>query len=109
MTVSDCEFEMSEYEYEMTVYGMTWMSLTRMILTWVSMRKYDKSECTYEWHKVIHFMYKIWSVTYFLFFWFFPDLRAKKSVKILKKVQKNLMFSLYKKKFKNRGTVFKFL
>ena len=34
MSVSDCEFEMSEYEYEMTVYGMTWMSLTRATVVW---------------------------------------------------------------------------
>ena len=80
MTVSDCEFEMSEYEYEMSVYGMTRISLTRATMVWHEwdifdkngcdtshscMRKYDKSECNYEWHKVIHFMYKIWSVTIF--------------------------------------------
>ncbi len=48
MTESDCEYdeyEMSEYEYECVWKdndkfdksddGMTWVSLTRMILTWV--------------------------------------------------------------------------
>ncbi len=50
-------------KFDKSDHGMTWVSLTRMIATWVSMRKYDKSECYYEWYKVIHFMYKIWSVT----------------------------------------------
>ena len=52
MTVSDCEYdeyEMSEYEYECvwkdndkfdkSDHGMTWVSLTRMIVTWVSIAR----------------------------------------------------------------------
>ena len=46
-------------------------------------------------------MYKICSLTYFLFFLFFPDLLAKKTAKILMKDKKNLMFPLNKE---NVGT-----
>ena len=55
----------------------------------MSKRNNDKCEC-------IHFMYKICSVNYFLFFLIFPDLLAKKTAKILMKDKKNLMFPLNK-------------